>query len=101
MNHFDLLTFARGSALNWAMMLFVAGVLLRLFEIFGLGRKADLARPRTDTPGSGWRTMLTRSLPAEGMLKRQPVTYISGYVFHIGLFFAIFFSHPTSRSSAT
>ncbi len=94
MNHFDLLTFARGSALNWAMMLLVAGVLLRLFEIFGLGRKADLARPRTDTPGSGWRTMLTRSLPAEGMLKRQPVTYISGYVFHFGLLFAIFFFAP-------
>lgn len=91
MNHLELLTFARGSALNWALMLFVAGVVLRLFEIFSLGRKADLARPRTDTPGSGWRTVFTRSLPPEGMLKREPVTYISGYVFHLGLFVAIFF----------
>ena len=40
MNHLDLLTFARGSALNWALMIFAAGVVLRLFEIFGLGRKA-------------------------------------------------------------
>ena len=91
MNHLELLTFARGSALNWALTLFVAGVLLRLFEIFSLGRKVDLAMPRTDTPGSGWRTMFTRSLPPEGMLKREPVTYISGYVFHLGLFVAIFF----------
>ncbi len=91
MTHLELLTFARGSALNWALMIFVAGILLRLFEVFSLGRKTDLAVPRTVTPGSGWRTMFTRSLPPEGMLKREPVTYIAGYVFHIGLFLAIFF----------
>lgn len=94
MNHLDLLTFARGSALNWALMLCVAGIALRLFEIFGLGRKADLARPRINTPGSGWRTMLTRSLPVEGMLQREPVTYIGGYVFHLGLLVTIFFFAP-------
>lgn len=94
MNHLDLLTFARGSALNWALIIFAAGVVLRLFEIFGLGRKADLAKPRSITPGSGWRTMLSRSLPPEGMLKRDPVTYIGGYVFHFGLFIVIFFFAP-------
>jgi nitrate reductase gamma subunit len=94
MSHLELLTFARGSALNWALMLFVAGVVLRLFEIFGLGRKSDLARPRINTPGSGWRTLITRSLPPQGMLKRDPVTYIGGYVFHVGLLAVIFFSAP-------
>ena len=94
MSHPDLLTFARGSALNWALMLCVAGVVLRLFEIFALGRKADLARPRAVSPGSGWRTMVTRSLPAEDMLKRAPVTYIGGYVFHLGLLVTIFFFAP-------
>ena len=49
MNHLELLTFARGNALNWALMLFAAGVVLRLFEIFSLGRKADLSKPRADT----------------------------------------------------
>ena len=66
MSHLDLLTFARGSALNWALIVFAAGVVLRLFEIFGLGRKADLAKPRTGSPGSGWRTIFTRSLPPRG-----------------------------------
>ncbi|OHC81607.1 MAG: hypothetical protein A2100_00315 [Sideroxydans sp. GWF2_59_14] len=94
MNHLDLLTFARGSAMNWALIIFVAGIVLRLFEIFGLSRKQDLARPRTDSPGSGWRTMFTRSIPPQGMLKREPVTYIGGYVFHLGLFLAIFFFAP-------
>jgi nitrate reductase gamma subunit len=94
MTHLDLLTFARGSALNWALIIFVIGIVLRLFEIFGLSRKADLATPRTHSPGSGWRTMLARSIPPPGMLKRDPVTYIGGYVFHLGLLFAIFFFAP-------
>ena len=91
MNHLELLTFARGSALNWALAISVAGIVLRLFEIFGLGRKPDLSKPRSNSPGSGWRTMFARSLPPEGMLKRDPVTYISGYVFHLGLAVVIFF----------
>lgn len=94
MSHLDLLTFARGSALNWALIIFAAGVVLRLFEMFGLGRKIDLAQPRTDSPGSGWRTMFTRSLPPQGLLKREPVTYIGGYVFHLGLLATIFFFAP-------
>jgi nitrate reductase gamma subunit len=94
MSHLDLLTIARGSVLNWALVIFAGGIVLRLFEIFGLGRKPDLAKPRTDSPGSGWRTMLTRSLPPQGMLKREPVTYIGGYVFHFGLLITIFFFAP-------
>ena len=94
MSHLDLLTIARGSALNWALVIFAAGIVLRLFEIFGLGRKPDLAKPRADSPGSGWRTMLTRTLPPPGMLKREPVTYIGGYVFHFGLLITIFFFAP-------
>ena len=94
MNSLDLLTFARGTALNVALAVFVLGVLLRLFEIFGLGRKADLAPARITSPGSGWRTMLTRSIPPPGMIKRDPVTYIAGYVFHIGLMVAILLFAP-------
>jgi len=94
MTHLDILTFARGSALNWALMVFVAGVTLRLFEILGFGRKADLAKPRAPRVGSGWRTMFTRSLPEPGILRRDPVTYISGYVFHSGLFLSLFFFGP-------
>ncbi len=94
MNYLDLLTFARGPALSWALALCVAGILLRLFEIYGLGRKADLARPREQTPGSGWRTIASRSVPPPGMLKAEPVTYIAGYVFHIGLLAAIVLFAP-------
>lgn len=94
MSHLDLLTFARGSALNWALILFVVGSVLRLFEIFGLGRKTDLAKPRTSSQGSGWRTLFTRSIPDRSMPRRQLVIYIGGYTFHIGLLGSVFFFAP-------
>ncbi len=94
MTSLDLLTFARGTAFNVALTIFVLGVVLRLFEIFGLGRKADLSPARMSSPGSGWRTMVTRSIPPTGMVKRDPVTYIGGYVFHIGLLAAILLFAP-------
>lgn len=85
MNHLELLTFARGPALDWALALCAAGIVLRLFETLGLGRKADLATPRKGGPGSGWRTLFLRSLPPSGMFRRAPLTYVAGYVFHVGL----------------
>ncbi len=94
MNSLDLLTFARGTALNAALAVCAFGILLRLFEIFGLGRKADLSPARPTTPGSGWRTMYARSIPPPGMVRRDPVTYIAGYVFHIGLFITILLFAP-------
>lgn len=94
MSSLDLLTFARGTALNWALAICAFGIVLRLFEIFGLGRKTDLARGRDTTPGSGWRTVFTRSIPPQGMIKRDPVTYIAGYVFHLGLFVTVILFAP-------
>jgi nitrate reductase gamma subunit len=94
MNAGDLLIWTRGPGLMLALALFLFGVVLRLFEIYSLGRKADLAVARTATPGSGWRTIFSRSLPPAGMASRAPVTYYGGYVFHIGLFVTVFFYIP-------
>lgn len=89
MTALELLTWARGPGFDVAVALCVAGLVLRLFEIFGLGRKPDLSPARVASPGSGWRTLVSRSLPPPGMLRREPVTYIAGYVFHIGIFVAV------------
>jgi nitrate reductase gamma subunit len=90
----DLLIWVRGPGLVLALAVFIFGVLLRLFENFSLGRKADLSPARAISPGSGWRTILSRSLPPPGMLARSPVTYIGGYVFHIGFFVTFAFAVP-------
>jgi nitrate reductase gamma subunit len=94
MNDMQFLTWVRGTGLDIAVSIFVLGVLWRLFEIYSLGRKADLAAPR-DTPGaSGWHTIFRRSIPPQGMVKKSPVSYIGGYTFHIGLAIVVFLFAP-------
>ena len=94
MSALELLTWARGPGLTIALAICAFGILLRLFEIFSLGRKADLSRAREHSPGSGWRTIFSRSLPPPGLLKRAPVTYIGGYAFHLGFAITLLFFVP-------
>ncbi|HKB59687.1 MAG TPA: hypothetical protein VKC56_06525 [Gallionellaceae bacterium] len=85
MNQDQFLTWVRGPGLNIALGVFVLGLLWRLFEIYTLGRKPDLAAPRRRPGASGLRTMFTRSIPAQTLFKRSALSYVAGYVFHIGL----------------
>lgn len=90
----ELLVWASGPGLAIALAVCLAGIALRLFEIFALGRLPDLAAPRAVTPGSGMRTVWTRSLPPQGMLRRSPFTYLGGYVFHVGFLVVVIFAVP-------
>jgi nitrate reductase gamma subunit len=94
MNEMQFLTWVRGTGLNIAVGIFLLGVLWRLIEIYGLGRKKDLSAPRHVSGASGLNTVFRRSLPPEGMLKTSPVTYIGGYTFHIGLAIVVFLFAP-------
>jgi nitrate reductase gamma subunit len=94
MNELQLLTWARGPGLDIAVGIFLLGVLWRLIEIYTLGRKKDLAAPRHAAGASGLHTVFRRSLPPPGMLKRSPVSYIGGYIFHIGLAVIVFLGAP-------
>jgi len=77
----DLLQWARGPGLAIASAVLVFGIVLRLFEIFALGRKPDLSEPRAQRVGSGWQTIVTRSIP-RGV---EWYDHLPGYVFHVGL----------------
>lgn len=94
MSEMAFLTWVRGTGLNIALGLFVLGMLWRLIEIYGLGRKKDLAPARNVAGASGWHTIARRSMPPQGMLKRSPVSYVGGYIFHVGLFIVVFFFAP-------
>jgi nitrate reductase gamma subunit len=89
MNEMQLLTWARGTGLDIALSVFLFGGLWRLIEIYTLGRKRDLAPPRHRPGASGIHTLWRRSLPPPGMMERSPVSYLGGYVFHIGLFVVV------------
>lgn len=94
MNDLLFLTWVRGTGLNIAIGIFLLGVLWRLFEIYSLGRKPDLSAPRHASGASGLHTVFRRSLPPPGMLKRSPVSYIGGYIFHVGLAIVVFLFVP-------
>lgn len=94
MGEIELLNWARGDGLNLAIAIFILGVLWRLVEIYSLGHKPDLSAPRQATGASPWHTVLRRSLPPQGMLRRSPVSYIGGYIFHLGLAVVVFLFAP-------
>jgi hypothetical protein len=94
MTQLQFLTWVRGTGLNLTLTIFVLGVVWRLLEIYGLGPKKDLSAPRRTPGASGWHTIVRRSLPPPGMFRTAPVSYIGGYVFHVGLAVVVFLFAP-------
>lgn len=94
MTEIELLSWARGPGLQIASGIFVAGVVIRIFEILLLGRKANLAEAKGTEMSSGLKTIFTRTVPDRTTFRRSSVTIVSGYVFHIGLFVVCFLSAP-------
>ncbi len=94
MNANDLLTWARGPGFDIALLIFVAGMLLRLLEVLSLGRKADLAEGRGSALMGGIKTLWTRNFPRMGTFTHEPLRIVNGYVLHIGLFMVIFLFEP-------
>lgn len=94
MNADALLIWARGPGFDLALLVFVAGMLLRLFEILSLGRKRDLAEGRGCSLTGGLRTILTRTLPRRTVFLKEPLRILNGYLMHIGLFVVIFLFGP-------
>ncbi len=97
MNDLAFLTWVRGPGLGLAIGIFLLGLIWRLIEVFSLGRKKDLSVPRHATGASGWHTIYRRSIPFNGALSHSAATYVSyigGYVFHIGFFVILLFFAP-------
>ena len=94
MTEIEILSWARGPGLQIATVIFVAGVVIRIFEILMLGRKANLAEAKGPEMSSGLRTVFSRTIPDRTTFKRSSVTIVSGYIFHIGLFVVCFLSAP-------
>lgn len=88
------LLWARGPAFDFALMVFVAGILVRLFEILLLGRAPRLAPARNSELFAGLRTIVSRQLTDGGTFRKAPLTVILGYVWHIGLFAALLLFVP-------
>ena len=94
MNAIAVLQWARGTGLQVAIVIFLVGVVIRLVEMWMVGRKPDLAEPRAGGGLGGWRTVFSRSVPAPGMMKNAALVIIGGYIFHLGFFITLLLFSP-------
>jgi len=95
----ELLQFARGPALSFAMIVFVAGVLWRMIGILALPFISIPSRARKgvlpEGEVKGWfEGIWSRMWPHKPFVKAALFSTINGYVFHIGLFIVVFLFAP-------
>lgn len=90
----EFLNWVRGPGLEYATVIFLVGIVMRFIEMWLIGRKRDLARPRASAAAGGWHTIWRRSIPTEGVMKNSPLVIIAGYIFHIGFLVVLLFFVP-------
>jgi len=94
MSEIEFLNWVRGPGFQIAIIIFVAGVIIRFAEILLLGRKSNLAEAKGSEMSGGLHTIVTRSFPDKNTFQRSMFTVVAGYIFHIGLFITIFLFAP-------
>ena len=94
MNEIEFLNWVRGQGFQIAVIIFVAGVIIRFGEILLLGRKANLAEPKGSEMIGGLQTVVSRSVPDKSTFKRSTFIVVAGYIFHIGLCVTLFVFAP-------
>jgi nitrate reductase gamma subunit len=93
----DLLELARGPLFTGALLFFIGGMVYRLVTVIGMGwRRNRVPSKKNPTVGAGisllkgW--LIFPFWPrVRSAFVRNPVIYIAGFVFHLGLFLIIFF----------
>jgi nitrate reductase gamma subunit len=89
----DLLDFARGPALQFAIAVFVLGTVWRLVGVLLLPNSRDLSPAREGAPPAwlgGLRTVVGRMWPRPEFAQSTLVLTLGSYVFHIGLAVVVF-----------
>ncbi len=94
MSEIEFLNWVRGPGFQIAVIIFVAGVIIRFAEILLLGRKTNLAEAKGSEMSSGLRAIVSRSVPDKSTFQRSMITVVAGYIFHLGLFITIFLFAP-------
>ena len=94
MSEIEFLNWVRGTGFQIAVVIFIAGIIIRFAEILLLGRKANLAEAKGSEMSGGLRTIFSRTIPDKDTFKRSSFTIVAGYIFHLGLFVAIFLFAP-------
>jgi nitrate reductase gamma subunit len=93
----ELLEFARGPALQFAITIFVAGVVFRVVSLFMMWRTRDSSEGSSrERPVvvAAIREIIRRLWPQAAYKQRTLFPLINGYVLHVGLALCVFFLMP-------
>ena len=90
----DLLTLARGPLLQWSTVVLIAGILWRVVGVALLRDSKSLSEPRHRDAWKGLRLMATRSVPIKEFAGTTVFVEVTGWVFHVAFFVALFFYMP-------
>jgi nitrate reductase gamma subunit len=95
MNWNDILTFTRGPLFQIALLFFIAGMVYRLVRVIFLGWKRDKVPPK-GSKAKGVATSFLKGILiwpfipwVKNTFKKNPVIYIAGGLFHLGLFVVV------------
>ncbi|MEW8627868.1 MAG: hypothetical protein AB2551_19130 [Candidatus Thiodiazotropha sp.] len=86
--------FIDGPLWNFALTVFVIGVIWRIGAILLSGVRNDLAEPKGSAGSGAFRALFSRFVPERTVAKRGKLQLIAGYAFHLGLFALLFFAQP-------
>ncbi len=92
----DFLDFTRGPLFQAALLVFVAGMVYRLVRVVFLGWQADKVPARGSKVGGAAKSFLKGILVwpfipwVKNTFSRNPIIYLAGGLFHLGLFVVIF-----------
>ena len=90
-----LLDFASGPGLQWALWIFVFGVVWRLVGALFLLSRKDLTKPREyNSVAAGVGAIISRSAPAHAFEKSIRFQHVTGYAWHFALFISVLFFAP-------
>jgi nitrate reductase gamma subunit len=90
-----LLEFASGPGLQWALWIFVFGIVWRLIGAMFLLSRKDLTKPREfNSVKAGVGAIISRSKPAHAFEKQIRFQHVTGYLWHFGLFVSVLFFAP-------
>jgi len=93
----ELLEFARGPVLTFAITVFIAGLTYRVFSLFLMWRTKDSSAGRSRQRSafmSAIREIIRRLWPQATYKQRTMFELVNGYVFHIGLAIIVFLLAP-------
>jgi nitrate reductase gamma subunit len=90
-----LLDFARGPAMQIAIIIFVVGIMWRLVGVWALRQKKDLSEPRQKNAWiGGIKGLFVHARPYKPFVPKMGQQYIIGYIIHLGLFIVLIFGTP-------